>query len=142
MLYQYIASNKVNLFSTVNFNNIKLFLSCICWNIKKFICTRKFLYRWDNNYNACYELKLVSYLGSVGLSPVTNLLPPITINTRNQTSSNTTSSTQVGSTWAGSGLNIDLDNIMGSKTKQTGPAPTMNQLASNSPQHQIKIGRK
>ncbi|KYQ55969.1 Clathrin interactor 1 [Trachymyrmex zeteki] len=95
-----------------------------------------------NNYNACYELKLVSYLGSVGLSPVTNLLPPTTINTRNQTSSNTMSSTQVGSTWAGSGLNIDLDNIMGSKTKQTGPAPTMNQLASNSPQHQIKIGRK
>lgn len=81
----------------------------------------------------------VNYAGSVGLSPVTNLLPPTT-NTRNQTSSNTTSSTQVGSTWTGSGLNIDLDNIMGSKTKQTGPAPTMNQLASNSPQHQIKIG--
>lgn len=88
-----------------------------------------------------FELKLMSYLGSVGLSPVTNLLPPTSINTRNQVSSNT-SSTQVGSTWAGSGLNIDLDNIMGSKTKQTGPAPTMNQLASNSPQHQIKIGRK
>ncbi|KAM0727391.1 hypothetical protein ACS0PU_006723 [Formica fusca] len=50
-----------------------------------------------------------------------------------------TSSTQVGSTWASSGLNIDLDNIMGSKAKHTGPAPTMNQLASNSPQHQIKI---
>ncbi|XP_018377535.1 PREDICTED: clathrin interactor 1 isoform X3 [Trachymyrmex cornetzi] len=82
----------------------------------------------------------VNYAGSVGLSPVTNLLPPTTINTRNQTSSNTTSSAQVGSTWTGSGLNIDLDNIMGSKTKQTGPAPTMNQLASNSPQHQIKIG--
>ncbi|KAG7200987.1 hypothetical protein KM043_003343 [Ampulex compressa] len=44
----------------------------------------------------------------------------------------------VGSTWAGSGLNIDLDNIMGGKTKQSGPAPTMNQLASNSPQHQSK----
>lgn len=28
---------------------------------------------------------------------------------------------------------------MGSKAKQTGPAPTMNQLASNSPQHQIKL---
>jgi len=84
----------------------------------------------------------MSYLGSVGLlSPVTNLLPPTSINTRNQTSSNTTS-TQVGSTWAGSGLNIDLDNIMGSKANKTGPAPTMNQLASNSPQHQIKIGRK
>lgn len=89
----------------------------------------------------CYGLKLMSYSGSVGLSPVTNLLPPTSINAKNQTSINTTS-TQVGSTWAGSGLNIDLDNIMGSKTKQTGPAPTMNQLASNSPQHQIKIGRK
>ncbi|CAL1673233.1 unnamed protein product [Lasius platythorax] len=50
-----------------------------------------------------------------------------------------TPSAQVGSTWAGSGLKIDLDNIMGSKAKQTGPAPTMNQLASNSPQHQINI---
>lgn len=88
------------------------------------------------------KLKLISYLGSVGLSSVTNLLPPTSINTRNQTSNNMTSSTQVGSTWAGSGLNIDLDNIMGNKTKQAGPAPTMNQLASNSPQHQIKIGSK
>jgi len=97
--------------------------------------------RYEIINNACYKLKSVSYLGSIGLSPVTNLLPP-TSTIRNQTSSNTTSSTQVGSTWAGSGLNIDLDNIMGSKTKQTGPAPTMNQLASNSPQHQLKIGRK
>lgn len=101
------------------------------------------MYRYEiDDYNVCCALKLVSYLGSIGLAPVTNLLPPTSINTRNQTSSNTTSSTQVGSTWAGTGLNIDLDNIMGSKSKQTGPAPTMNQLASNSPQHQIKIGRK
>lgn len=84
-------------------------------------------------------LKSKSYLGTIGLSPVTNLLPPTSTN-KNQTSNNT--STQVGSTWAGSGLNIDLDNIMGSKTKQSGPAPTMNQLASNSPQHQMKITRK
>lgn len=90
----------------------------------------------------CYELRLVSYLGTIGLSPVTNLLPPTSTNTKNQTSSNMTSSMQIGSTWAGSGLNIDLDNIMGSKTKQTGSAPTMNQLASNSPQHQMKITRK
>lgn len=88
-----------------------------------------------------YELKLVSYLGTIGLSPVTNLLPPTSTSIKNQTSSNT-SSTQVGSTWAGSGLNIDLDNIMGGKAKQTGPAPTMNQLASNSPQHQIRITRE
>lgn len=83
----------------------------------------------------------MSYLGTIGLSPVTNLLPPTSTNIKNQTSSNT-SSTQVGSTWASSGLNIDLDNIMGSKAKQTGPAPTMNQLASNSPQHQIRITRE
>lgn len=86
-----------------------------------------------------YKLRLVSYLGTIGLSPVTNLLPPTSTNIQSQTSSNMTSSTQVGSTWASSGLNIDLDNIMGSKAKHTGPAPTMNQLASNSPQHQIKI---
>lgn len=89
----------------------------------------------SNNSNI---FNAVNYTGTVGLSPVTNLLPPTFTNTKNQTSNNT-SSTQVGSTWAGSGLNIDLDNIMGSKTKQSGPAPTMNQLASNSPQHQIKI---
>lgn len=46
--------------------------------------------------------------------------------------------TPVGSTWAGAGLNIDLNNIMGGKAKQSGPAPSMNQLASNSPQHQPK----
>jgi len=46
----------------------------------------------------------------------------------------------VGSTWAGS-LNIDLDDLMGSK-KKGGPAPTMNQLKSTSnntsPVHQVK----
>ncbi|XP_017797010.1 PREDICTED: clathrin interactor 1 isoform X2 [Habropoda laboriosa] len=78
-----------------------------------------------------------SHGGTIGLSPVTNLLTPTSTNLKNQTSSNT--SAQVGSTWAGSGLNIDLDNLMGSKIKQTGPAPTMNQLASNSPQHQITL---
>lgn len=83
------------------------------------------------------KLKGMSHLGSIGLSPVTNLLTPTSTNSKSQTSSNT--SIQVGSTWAGSGLNIDLDNIMGSKIKQTGPAPTMNQLASNSPQHQAKV---
>ncbi|KOC71197.1 Clathrin interactor 1 [Habropoda laboriosa] len=81
-----------------------------------------------------------SIIGTIGLSPVTNLLTPTSTNLKNQTSSNT--SAQVGSTWAGSGLNIDLDNLMGSKIKQTGPAPTMNQLASNSPQHQITLMSK
>ncbi|KAK2584159.1 hypothetical protein KPH14_006590 [Odynerus spinipes] len=76
-------------------------------------------------------------LGTIGLSPITNLLTPSSINAKNPASNNM-SSLQIGSTWAGSGLNIDLDNIMGGKSKQSGPAPTMNQLASNSPQHQVK----
>lgn len=87
--------------------------------------------------NLVLKLKEISYLGTVGLSSVANLLTPTSTNSKNQIPSNT--STPVGSTWAGSGLNIDLDNIMGSKAKQSGPAPTMNQLASNSPQHQIKL---
>lgn len=65
-----------------------------------------------------------------------NILTPIS---RNATSQSTSASTiQVGSTWAGAGLNIDLDNIMGGKSNKSGPAPTMNQLASNSPQHNAK----
>ncbi|KAH0551947.1 clathrin interactor 1 isoform X1 [Cotesia glomerata] len=66
-------------------------------------------------------------------------LSPIPINNRTNESITSQSSTitpQIGSTWAGAGLKIDLDNLMGSKNKQTGPAPTMNQLASTSPQHQ------
>lgn len=86
------------------------------------------------------KLKEMSHLGTIGLPSVTNLLTPTSTNSKNQMSSNI--SAQVGSTWAGSGLNIDLDNIMGSKAKQMGPAPTMNQLASNSPQHQIKLTSK
>lgn len=48
----------------------------------------------------------------------------------------TTETTQVGLTWAEAGIKIDLDNLMGNKTKQSGPAPSMNQLATSSPQHQ------
>lgn len=47
----------------------------------------------------------------------------------------------VGATWTNSGsLNIDLDNLMGSKKGKGGPAPTMNQLKTTSnntsPEHQ------
>lgn len=49
-----------------------------------------------------------------------------------------TSSSKIGQTWADTKLNIDLDNLMCSKSKQDGPAPTMNQLASNSPQHNFR----
>ncbi|CAD1480470.1 unnamed protein product, partial [Heterotrigona itama] len=86
------------------------------------------------NLGASVVSLIESIIGTIGLSPVTNLLTPTSTNSKNQTSSNT--NIQIGSTWAGSGLNIDLDNIMGSKVKHAGPAPTMNQLASNSPQHQ------
>ncbi|XP_034945393.1 clathrin interactor 1 isoform X2 [Chelonus insularis] len=55
------------------------------------------------------------------------------------TGTTTGTTTQIGSTWAGAGLKIDLDNLMGSKNKQSGPAPSMNQLASTSPQHQPRI---
>ncbi|KAH0954716.1 hypothetical protein HN011_007735 [Eciton burchellii] len=113
-------------------------------NWKYILMTKIPLMRYYDD--AKLAINLISYLssfsnehGTIGLSPVTNLLPPTSINTKNQTSNNTTSSIQIGSTWAGSGLNIDLDNIMGSKSKQSDPAPTMNQLASNSPQHQTKI---
>lgn len=65
-----------------------------------------------------------------------NVLTPVTSKALNQPLS--TPATQVGLTWAGTGLNIDLDNIMGGKSNKSGPAPSMNQLASNSPQHHAK----
>lgn len=74
----------------------------------------------------------------MGMSGGANLLIPMSTSTKSQPTTGTNITTPVGSTWAGAGLNIDLNNIMGSKTKQSGPAPTMNQLASNSPQHQPK----
>lgn len=63
-------------------------------------------------------------------------MTPVTSKTLNQPSN--TPATQIGSTWAGAGLNIDLDNIMGGKANKSGPPPSMNQLASNSPQHNAK----
>lgn len=75
--------------------------------------------------------------GPMSMSGTTNLLVPMSTSVKGQPTTGPNMA-PVGSTWAGAGLNIDLDNIMGSKTKQSGPAPTMNQLASNSPQHQPK----
>ncbi|XP_057335364.1 clathrin interactor 1 [Microplitis mediator] len=69
----------------------------------------------------------------------TGFLSPIPMNSRTNdllTTSSATTPSQIGSTWAGAGLKIDLDNLMGNKNKPSGPAPTMNQLASTSPQHQ------
>lgn len=80
--------------------------------------------------------KTISHLGPIGLSPATNVLTPISSNAKSQAA--ISPAIQVGSTWAGAGLNIDLDNIMGGNSNKGGPAPTMNQLASNSPQHHAK----
>ncbi|XP_015112980.1 clathrin interactor 1 isoform X1 [Diachasma alloeum] len=66
----------------------------------------------------------------------TGLLAPTPVNTRTTGGPTEPTTTQVGSTWAGAGLKIDLDNLLGSKSKSSGPAPSMNQLATNSPQHQ------
>lgn len=92
-----------------------------------------------NNANNANLLNTMSPLisnstGSIGLAP--NILTPVTSKAFNQPAS--TPAAQVGLTWAGAGLNIDLDNIMGGKSNKTGPAPSMNQLASNSPQHHAK----
>jgi hypothetical protein len=65
-------------------------------------------------------------------------MTPMNCTAKGQQQTGSQSMVQIGSTWKGAGLNIDLDNIMGSKAKQSGPAPTMNQLATNSPQHQAK----
>ena len=83
-----------------------------------------------------FSHKTISHLGPIGLSPATNVLTPISSKAKSQPAS--APATQVGSTWAGAGLNIDLDNIMGGKSNKGGPAPTMNQMASNSPQHHAK----
>ncbi|XP_011299277.1 clathrin interactor 1 isoform X2 [Fopius arisanus] len=66
----------------------------------------------------------------------TGLLAPTPVNTRTPGGAPEITPAQVGSTWAGAGLKIDLDNLLGSKSKPSGPAPSMNQLATNSPQHQ------
>lgn len=66
----------------------------------------------------------------------TNLLTPTPTNIQNQPVN--IMAPNVGSTWAGTGLNIDLDNIMMDKRKNAGTAPSMNQLAVHSPQHVTK----
>ncbi|KAL1498311.1 hypothetical protein ABEB36_009127 [Hypothenemus hampei] len=64
-------------------------------------------------------------------SPIAPLQPSNGGNGGFQNSSHTYKSQTLGSTWANSGnVNIDLDNLMGAKPKNS-PAPTMNQLASN-----------
>ncbi|KAK0160016.1 hypothetical protein PV328_007464 [Microctonus aethiopoides] len=69
----------------------------------------------------------------------TGFLSPTPINQRTSEATSETTPIQVGSTWAEAGLKIDLDNLLGNKSKQTGPAPSMNQLATTSPQHQRSI---
>ncbi|KAJ8683797.1 hypothetical protein QAD02_019589 [Eretmocerus hayati] len=90
-----------------------------------------------NNANT-FSLNSANAFSDTGLAPIANLLTPISSNNAASKNSQSTDQTQIGSTWKGAGLNIDLDNIMGSKSKQGGPAPTMNQLASHSPQHRVQ----
>lgn len=79
-------------------------------------------------------------------APTADLLQPMS-STSNQTvtdkaAQDSKSQMNVGATWTNSGsLNIDLDNLLISKTNKQSTAPSMNQLASNpqSPINQPKV---
>ncbi|KAF7991454.1 hypothetical protein HCN44_008766 [Aphidius gifuensis] len=91
----------------------------------------------SNNVNA-FNSNNMMMNQNANLTIDTNLLSPMSVNNSHTigSSNNNILTTQVGSTWAGAGLNIDLDNLLGNKSKQTGAVLSMNQLASNSPTHQ------
>lgn len=74
------------------------------------------------------------------LQPSNSILQPVTSNnSQNQTSDSKTSNIPLGSTWTNAGsINIDLDNLLSGKSKNSGPAPSMNQLKSQSPVKQIQ----
>lgn len=56
-----------------------------------------------------------------------SLLTDATINS-------STKPTAVGSTWSNAGgINLDIDNLLSGKSKNSGPAPSMNQLKTQSP---------
>lgn len=88
------------------------------------------------------DINFIIFLFLANILQPTNTIPDLL--QPNSTGSNNDGKSQaqqhVGSTWAGS-LNIDLDNLMDSK-KKSGPAPSMNQLKTNSnntsPIHQVK----
>jgi hypothetical protein len=69
------------------------------------------------------------------LQPSNNLLQPINSNSsQTPTSESKLSSIPLGSTWTNAGaINIDLDNLLSGKSKNSGPAPSMNQLKNQSP---------
>lgn len=77
-----------------------------------------------------YKIELFFYFPDNILQPsstMPDLIQP------NNTNSSMNKATPVGATWTNSGnLNIDLDNLMGSKKGKAGNAPTMNQLKTNS----------
>ncbi|KAG4067276.1 hypothetical protein HA402_000267 [Bradysia odoriphaga] len=74
------------------------------------------------------------------LLPSSNLLQPVNANnSQNQSTETKAPSIPVGSTWTNSGtINIDLDNLLSGKSKNTGPAPSMNQLKIQSPVKQVQ----
>lgn len=72
------------------------------------------------------------------LQPSNHTLQPTTGGVQSDlfSSNNSTSTANppVGSTWSNSGkISIDLDNLLSGKSKLSGPAPSMNQLKTQSP---------
>lgn len=69
------------------------------------------------------------------LQPINSILLPQSSNqTENDTQSKQSTLTNVGQTWTNAGpLNIDLDNLMGTKSKSANASLSMNQLKLQSP---------
>lgn len=60
-------------------------------------------------------------------------MPQSTAQVENLTQSKPTTLANVGQTWSNASLNIDLDNLMSTKSKSSGPSLSMNQLKMQSP---------
>lgn len=68
------------------------------------------------------------------LLPTNSILTPqSTVPVDDNTQSKPTALANVGQTWSNASLNIDLDNLMSTKSKSSGPTLSMNQLKLQSP---------
>lgn len=68
------------------------------------------------------------------LQPTNNILmPQSTAQVENTMQSKPTTLANVGQTWSNASLNIDLDNLMATKSKSAGASLSMNQLKLQSP---------
>lgn len=78
---------------------------------------------------------LFSLISANILQPTNNILQPQSANQmQNEMQSKQQPLTNVGQTWTNAGpLNIDLDNLLGSKTKAANASLSMNQLKLQSP---------